>query len=284
MMSMRKNNFKSSNIYSLVFLFFAALLCNSQLFAMDVIGPPTASNEQGRFDFGIEYSYTKMDLDLENGSYIDFLNGAFYDWGDALDVTLKDLKVNRTYAKFGYGIADNAEVFFRLGGMNAKFGDSLWEDSEEFDSDVELAAGAGIKLTFYEEDNVKLGGLFQFSAASFDGRLESPNWLISDFVEVDMVEAQIALGASCKCNENLTIYGGPFLHFVGGDISDNTSQVSTTPAGLLASEFNWDIKQSSVFGGFIGAQISFAEQYNINIEYQQTADASALGMGLIFKF
>lgn len=283
-MRMRKGNIKFRTTRSLLAVLLAACICNSRAFSMDVMGPPTAENEQGWFDVGIEYSYTQMDLDLHNGTYIDYLDGAFYDWGDALDITLKDLKINRTYARIGYGIADNAEIFLRLGGLNAKFGDSIWEDSEEFDSDVEFAAGAGVKLTFYEENNLKLGGLFQFSTASFDGQLESPNWLTSDFVEVDMAEAQIALGASGKINENLMIYGGPFLHIVGGEIRDNASDLSTDPAGVFTSEFNWDIKQRSVFGGFFGAQISFAEQYKINLEYQQTADASAFGMGLIFKF
>ncbi|MBN2591242.1 MAG: hypothetical protein JXA96_15365 [Sedimentisphaerales bacterium] len=281
---MRKDNIKCRKLYSLLFVFFVACICNSQVFAMDIMGPPTAEHEQGWFDIGIEYSHTKMDIDLYNGYYTDFLDGALYDWGDAQEITFKDLKINRTYVRFGYGITDNAEVFLRLGGLNAKFGDTIWEDSEKFSSSAELAAGAGVKLTFYDEGNLKLGGLFQFSTASFDGQLESPNWLTSDFVEVEMTEVQIALGASCKCNENLTIYGGPFLHFINGDISDNMSVLSTSPAGLLTSEFEWDIEQSSVFGGCIGAQISFSEQSSFNIEYQQTADASTFGMGLVFKF
>ena len=99
-----------------------------------------------------------------------------------------------------------------------------------------------------------------------------------------MTEAQIALGASCKCNENLTIYGGPFLHFVSGDISDNMSELSTSPAGLLTSKFDWDIEQRSVFGGCFGAQINFSEQSSLNLEFQQTSDASTFGMGLLFRF
>lgn len=285
-MRMRKDTINCRKHYSIAFILLAVCLFNSKAFSLDVMGPPVGGHEQGWFDVGIEYSNTKMDLDLYNGYYTDYLNGALFDWGDALDITMKDLKVDRTYARFGYGIADNAEVFLRLGGLKSRFGDTIWEDSEEFDSGAELAAGAGIKMTFYEEENLKLGGLFQFGTASFDGQLESPNWLTSDFVEVDMTEVQLALGASCKCNENLTIYGGPFLHFVNGSISDKMSELSDDPnyPGIFTSEFDWDIQEKSSFGGYIGAQINFNEQTLFNIEYQQTADARAFGMSLIFRF
>ena len=283
-MRTRKGDFKFRNFYLLLIMFFAVCICNSQVYSMDVMGPAPAEQEAGGFNFGIEYSYTEMDLDLKDGYYTDLLDGVLYDWGDAQDITMKDLQINRTYARFGYGITDDAEVYIRLGGMSARFEDTIWQDSEEFSSDVEFAAGAGVKLTFYNQDNVKLGGLFQFSISNFDGQLESPNWLTSDFVEIDMTEAQIALGASCKCNENLTIYGGPFLHFVSGDISDNMSELSTSPAGLLTSKFDWDIEQRSVFGGCFGAQINFSEQSSLNLEFQQTSDASTFGMGLLFRF
>ena len=269
-----------------LFLFALVTVCifNIPAYSLDPIGPVGSELELNQFDFGIEYSHTKMDLDLYNGLYTDYFNGSWYDSGEALDITLKDLKINRTYARFGYGFMDNAEVFLRLGGLTAKFGDSIWEDSEEFDSGTELAAGAGLKITFFKEDNLKLGGLFQFSTASFDGQLKAPHWESSDFVDIDMTEVQLALGASCKCNDQLTIYGGPFLHFVNGDISDNMTASSSTDPGIFNSEFTWDIEERSSFGGYIGAQLNLSEQSAFNIEYQQTADAQAFGMSLIFKF
>ena len=279
---MRKENIKC--VSKILFVVLTICICNYQVYALDVMGPPAAELEEGRVDFGIDYSYTDMDVDLHNGSYTDYFNGALYDWGDALDVKLKDININKAYARFGYGLTDSAEIFIRLGGMNTKFEDAIWEDSEDFDSDVELAAGAGVKMTIYEEDNFKLGGLFQFSSATIDGQLESPNWLTSDYVEMNMTEVQVALGASCRCNENLTVYGGPFLHFVSGNIKDNMNQYSSDPAGQFTSEFEWDVEQRSVLGGYIGAQINVSEQCFLNFEYQQTSDASAFGMGMIFNF
>ncbi|MBN1973120.1 MAG: hypothetical protein JW787_05740 [Sedimentisphaerales bacterium] len=283
-MKTKSSKRRGEKLLSLMLVLVTACLWNSEAFSMDLMGPPTASLEQGWFNAGIEYTNTKMDLELYNGVYSEYLDGIFDNWGEALDITLKDLKINRTYARVGYGITDNAEVFLRLGGMNAKFGDAIWEDSEKFSSGAEFAAGAGVKLTFYEEDNLKLGGLFQFNGASFDGQLEASHWASSDFVEVDIGEVQLAVGASCECNEHLTIYGGPFLHFVGGQIDDQYSEVDSGTGGLLTSKYSWDIEEDSVFGGYFGAQMNFNENCSFNLEYQQTSDARAFGIGLIFKF
>ena len=269
-------------LLTLLFVLGITGILNSRAFSLDVMGPPASELEFGMFRAGVDYTSSKMDLDLENGFYSYYLDGYLDDWGDAIDITLKDLKINRTYATFGYGMYDNVEVFARLGGFNARFGDSIWENSEKFDSGPELAGGAGVKFTFYQEDNFKLGGLFQFNSASFDGQLKSPYWLASDFVKINMTEVQLALGASCRFNEHLTVYGGPFLHSVGGDIRDDAAEPNNP--GFLTSTFGWDIKQKSSLGGYLGAQLDFAENCSFNFEYQQTADARAFGMSLLFKF
>jgi hypothetical protein len=283
---MRKsdNKKKKVELLSAIIVFAVIVFWNSQAFSLDIMGPPAAGLQYGMFKAGVEYTNSKMDLELYDGTYTDYLDGELYDWGEALDVTLKDLKINRSYATFGYGIYDNVEVFVRLGGLNARFGDSIWEDSEKFDSGPELAGGAGVKLTFYQEGNIKLGGLFQFNTTEFDGQLKASHWAAADFVKVNLTEVQIALGASCRCNENLTIYGGPFLHFVGGQLKDEYSEVDPDTGGLFNSKFKWHIKQDSALGGYIGAQINFAENYSFNLEYQKTSDASAFGMSLLFKF
>ncbi len=275
---------KSVKYFTLAAVFITAGFWSSEAFSLDVMGPPAAGTENGMFEAGIEYTNSKMDLEFHNGLYSEYIDGVFDNWGEALDITLRDLKINRTYAKFGYGFYNNAEVFLRLGGFNAKFGDSIWEDSEQFDSGPELAAGGGIKLTFFRNGKMKLGGLFQLNTSHFDGRLEASHWAAADSVEINLTEAQLAAGASYACNEHLTIYGGPFLHFINGDISDEFSQVDSGTGGLLTSKYTWDIKQESALGGYIGAQMSFNENCSFNLEYQQTADASAFGIGLLLKF
>ena len=105
---------RKNGLFVLSFIIF--LLCGSAGFALDPMGPPVADMEQGQFKIGADFSHSNMDVELNNGIWNEYLDGVFFDWGDALDLTLKDFEVNRGYANLGYGIADNCEAFFRLGG------------------------------------------------------------------------------------------------------------------------------------------------------------------------
>jgi len=265
------------------------LLLNSSAYCLDVMGPPVAELEFGQVRAGLDFTSSKMDLEMTNGLYDDYIDGIWIESGEALDVKLKDFKINRTYVNVGYGLGEGLEAFLRIGGANAKFDDSIWLNDEEFTSGAEFSAGGGIKFTFYREGDLKLGGLFQANMSSFDGELSSINWPSSDFVEVSTAEMQFALGASGTVNENISIYGGPYLHFVSGDLEDNISELYVNPSdstdyGLLTSEFTWDIEEESILGGYLGVQMNFAENCSFNIEYQHTANAGALGMSLIGKF
>ena len=271
----------------ILFLCFALVtvgLYASEVFALDPMGPPTAGLKQGQLKIGIDYSYSTTDLELSEGQWIEYLDGLFYDSGEAVSFTLKDFKVNKGYANLGYGIADNCEAFLRLGGADAEFGDSLWEDNEKFDSDADLAIGGGIKATFFEEYNLKLGGLFQANWAEFDGKLIAPHWAAPDLVGIDMTEVQIAVGATYICTDLLSIYGGPFLHFVQGDLEDIYSEVDVGGVSLLTSEYMWDINEESIFGGYMGVSLELVEECSFNIEIQHTGKAAAFGTSLIWRF
>lgn len=265
-----------------VVVFMVISLSSSVTFALDMMGPPTAGLEQGQFKAGVDYSDSTMDLKLIDGMWTEWLNGGFYDAGEAESFTLKNFEMNKVYANLGYGIVDNWDVFLLLGGANAKFGNSIWKDGEKFDSDADFSIGFGTRATFYEENNLKLGGLFQLSWADFDGKLKAKHWTTADSVDMELTEIQIAIGPTYKLVDNVSIYGGPFFHFVNGNLDDKFSEIYEE--GLLTSRYSWDIKESSVFGGYIGSQIDVAENTSLSIEYQHTAAADALGMSLIWRF
>ena len=265
------------------FLFALVLMIGSSAaFALDPMGPPMAGLRQGQFKEGFEYSYGTMDFELKTGEWVEYLDGAFFDFGEADSLTLKDFKTKKAYFNLGYGITDNLDAFLRLGVASSEFGDSIWEDAETFESGTEFAVGCGIKATFYEEDNLKLGGLFQANWAEYDGRLSAAHWAAADLVEISITEIQVAVGPTYKLADNISIYGGPFLHFVVGDLDDEFNEV--TGGGLLTSKYSWDVDESSNYGGYIGAQVDIAENFSCNIEYQQTESADALSAGLIWRF
>ncbi len=274
---------RTAKTWLLGFVFMIVGLGGSVAPALDPMGPPASGLKRGQFKIGLDSSYSEMDLELRNGVWAESIDGVFFDSGDATNFTLKDFEISRDYANFGYGLIDQLEVFLRLGGTNGNFGDSLWEDGEEFDSSSDLAVGGGIKATFLKVGGFKLGGLFQASWAAFDGQLYAPHWAAADFVEIDIAEVQIAVGPSYTWADRISIYGGPFFHFVGGDLYDTFSEVDTG-GGLLTSEYVWQIDEDSVFGAYFGFQLYLIGGCSFNVEYQHTAAADALGASLMWRF
>ena len=264
----------------------SVVVCSSAptALALDPMGPPTAGLQEGQFKAGVDFSYSKMDLELTAGTYVEYLDGVLSASGEATSFPLKDFKASKAYANLGYGFADNCEGFLRVGGTKSKFGDSIWLDSEEFDSGNDLAVGGGIKATFFEEEGLQLGVLLQGSWAEHQGLLDSPNWTGPDFVDIDMVEVQLAAGASYTWEGIFSIYGGPFLHFVSGDLEDTVGASVTGLGELLNSKYDWEIDEDSVFGGYIGAQLEVAEGCSFNVEYLKTAAADAFGASILWRF
>jgi hypothetical protein len=273
-----------SKIVNFTFVLVAFGLGSSACFALDLMGPPASGVKQGQFHIGADYSYSQMDLELDAGRWVEYLDGVFNDAGDAVPFTLKDFRTARLYASFGYGIADNWDVFVRLGGTDAQFGDSIWQDQERFDSGAQMAIGGGVKATFYEEGNLRLGALLQASWAEFDGELLAPHWAAADSVEMDITEIQIAVGATCRLTDQVSIYGGPFFHFVDGDLDDVYSEIDEATGGLLTSHYSWSVQEDSILGAYIGAQVDLADNCSVNIECQLTSAAEAICLGLLWRF
>jgi len=234
---------KAGNTRNIWLLGFVVVVGGSAAFALDPLGPPTAGLRKGQFKESVEYSYGTMDFKLNEGKWIEHLDGVFFDSGKATSLTLKDFKTNKAYFNLGYGITDDLDAFLRLGATTATFGDSIWEDTEKFDNHADFTVGCGIK---------------------------------------GIMEIQVAVGPTYKLADRISIYGGPFLHFIVGDLDDEFSEASG--GGLLTSIYSWDVDESSMFGGYIGAQVEIAENSSFGIEYQHTAAADALVVRLLWRF
>jgi len=263
-------------------LSFMIMMNCSTVFALDPMGSPATDLRQGQLEGGIEYSHSTMDIKLHHGTWIEFFNGLYNDSGDATSFTLKDFEMNKVYFNLGYGFTDNLEAFFRIGAATSTFGDSIWEDSEKFDSDVDLTIGTGIKATFYDDGRLKVGGMFQSSWGKFDGKLDASHWPSADYVEINMTELQIAVGPTYKLTDSVSIYGGPFWHCVSGYLDDEATE--EIGGDIYDTLFSWDIDDSSTFGAYIGTKIDFNENTSFNIEFQHTAEADAVVAGFRWRF
>jgi long-subunit fatty acid transport protein len=288
-MSRRRNSVRANNTRRICYLSFAiAIVCIGvpAAFALSPMGPPTAGLKQEDFKIGVDYSHSKMDLEFNEGTYVKYLDGWFDEAGDASDLKLKDIKINKTYLNIGYGVTNDLEIFFRLGGTNARFsGSTFWPSGEEFDSNTDFAVGGGIKATFFKEGKLKIGGLIQADWSELDGAIRPKEWPVADdTVKFDLTQVQIAAGPSYDLTDRFSIYCGPFLHFVRGNWEDVYNEIDPDTGGLLTSKYSWTVKEDSCFGAYIGTQMELTENSTLLIEYQRTSAADAFGASVAARF
>ena len=264
------------------FVCILVLLSGSATFAMDPLGPSITNLEPGQLQLGIEYCSSSMDFKLDNGQWLEKSLGELQS-GAAVSLVLNDFEQNNSYVNLGYCVDYNWEIFLRLNRTKAEFGDSLLKQAEQFESDSKPAFGGGIKATLFEKNYLRIGGLVQANMASYSGQLNSPLFETPHFIETDITEIQIAIGADYMLMDNIWIYGGPIMYFVSGEHSDTYIEEATT-GGLLLSEYTWDIEQDSTYGGYIGSQVEIGKNCYFNVEYQFTGGANAFGAGILLGF
>ncbi len=243
-------------------------LCSTVALALDPMGPPTSGLKKGQWSAGVEYSYSKMDI-RRRGGYEGDLRGKY---------AVAEVEAHKVYANIGYGLSDNVVGFVRIGAGQADFDRGtadttsiLWHG----DGDTELIWGAGVKATLTENEKVAWGLLAQYGWGKYGGtekRSGKPN---RDY-DNQMDELQIAIGPTFKLTDAISIYGGPFLHYIRGEMEEDADT-----AGEYAIK---SIDEKNEFGGYVGSLIKVAENTNLNVEFQSTGDAWALAGGVTFLF
>jgi hypothetical protein len=256
-------------------------LISSTAYALDPMGPPAAELLKGEYKIGLDLSISSQDLDMEQGTWTLMTNGTPSGSGTVNLGTLNDFETYRAYTSFGLNVTRNWEAFLRLGGTRAELGDEFWSDGEEFESLTELTFGGGLRATFYEEIAWKIGGLVQATWNEYDGKVDASHWPGPHFLEIKMFEVQAALGATYLFSDRFSVYAGPFLHMIYGDMDYVYSEAD---GGYLNTwYFNWDIENAINYGGYLGAHIQVDRNCTFNIEYQQTGNANAIGASLMWR-
>jgi opacity protein-like surface antigen len=275
-------------------LFAAALmiiaLSNSTVLALVPMGPPKALLGQDRWDIGIEYSH--QSLDLEATGNITETDIPFDPVTRRVKYKINDLKSNIVMARAGYGINDSWDAFVRLGLADAKddieqtYPDAAPTDTfTGYDGSFGLAWGFGTRATFWQDEEVSWGGLFQMTWLNpGDGSIKlSGDPQFSGKADIDnMWEVQIAVGPTWRLEDNLRIYGGPFLHFVNGDLDISGSTVDMGDEILYKSSS--DIEEKSQFGGYVGAHLDVDQNTSCCLEFQITSDAWGIGIGAARRY
>jgi hypothetical protein len=249
---------------SLLFVVLIALALTGSALALAPMGPPTAGLKTGQFRAGADYSYSNMDFKI--------------DWGDGFN-TAKDIKTNMIFANIGYGLTDDWEGFVRLGAANAKT--EYYEGDGGHTGDYKFAWGLGTKYTFLKQENLNWGVLFQIgwlkSEYKDSGTVNTTTW--DEPYTLDVYDIEIALGPTWKVAEGLSIYGGPFFNIVRGNIDDD---YSNSVGG--SDSWSYDVKEKSIFGGYVGTQWDFMQNASVFGEFQFTGAGWTFGTGVGWKF
>ena len=261
---------------------------SSVALALPPMGPPRATAGQGQWTIGAEYGRGEMDLET-SGDVRNVIFGTAFERSTEFDI--EGLESNMFFANLSYGIHDNWDVFVRLGAADGE--GVIDEDPPSgtgttytgMDGSLGFAWGIGTKATFWQDGDVTWGGLFQATWSDPDGSdvdLKGDPAFSGD-ADLDFWEVQIAAGPTVEFDD-FRVYGGPFLHFVGGDLDisgQTVDQPGSIPITMTASQ---DVEEKSILGGYVGAQWLMAENTTCNVEFQVTGDAWAIGVGAIWTF
>lgn len=239
------------------------LIFAGQAWALTYIGSPTSNAKQGELLLGFDYSDSELDVEWR---------------GYGLKGIIKNVESDLYLGKVGLGLLDGFELFGRFGLNRMDYTLRQMEYTEDiedgfcFNSGNEFTWGVGTKATLGRKDNLSWGALFQIMDFTGHDKTYFDGYLID--TEIDAYEIQLAIGPSYE-RGNLCLYGGPFLHVIGGDV-DMKSESTT-----LSS---FDIEQGSEVGGYVGLGWQFEENSSLNVEYQLTGDAQIIGISLLNRF
>lgn len=249
------------------------LMC-TQVLAFDLMGPTTSRlKDSGKTSIAAEYFWSTMEIDAEGISSLGLISD-----------TINEFEMNKITTKLALGMGRGSEIFFRVGvAYVAPDKNDDWGGIPDSirSSDEVLVLGGGAKWTLYDGGNFRWGLLTQMSWAEydFDGRSFSVGaHSLAVSSEFEIVEVQIATGPTLQINEDMTIFGGPFLYFLNGD-ADFKGTIDGSPATVSA-----DINQESLLGGYIGTEFKLGQKAVFSVEIQTTSGSYGVGGQLVWKF
>jgi opacity protein-like surface antigen len=284
-------------------------LLSSAVMALDPMGPPTAGLTQGQWSAGLDYAFSETDLDFD-GKFDMYIGGSSIYPGSFSDkLTFEAVEMHKGYLNIGYGIRDNWEVFFRLGGARAEaqkptrdiykefYEDStymgdIWigETGPCHDFDTGYAIGFGTKVTIYEDRKLRVGALGQASYTEMDirvkyeGLVENDNayvgtidgiWSVPSEGELELWEIQLAIGAAYDLSERFTVYGGPFFHWMEGDYDFKGKGYFMEPY-IVVDELFYDYYPLQVCGSYdVEADSEFGGYLGAQIDVTENVACNA---------
>jgi len=297
-----------------------------------IMGPPTATLNQGQLEVGFDYSRFDMEnlsgtqsqsnagLILAEDVYIDTLStweitkkkigkwsipwlelGETDIYGDRIerygDSTVgkfngKGFSTSLSFARIGYGLTDDIELFARHGTAELELGG-------EFEPASSYAVGVGTKINLYKHEKLTVGVVGQWHLYSWeeslDGQpLQDECWdtlaTTGGTWNADYSEWKFAVGPALELTDWCTVYGGPYYSVIAGTLESETNyygEYSPDSGGKVTLEGSEKSKtkfEKEEFGAAAGLQFVLSTQLRINLEGQVTSDTNLLGASASYRF
>jgi hypothetical protein len=241
----------------------------SAAMAVAPMGPPVATLGEGQAAFGLGYAYSNADVEVSGP--LTGLTG---------DAELDNFTNNMYYGCIAYGISDEWNVCVAAGAADAAF--DADGSGKDFDGDTDFGFAVQATRTLYDNgSDTKWGTLFQYSRGESSDTIQSAGQSFGHDaiplgsgnydLDLDWYEVQLALGPAVQVNPDLCIYGGPFLHFLEGDLSVKN-----------ATQDEYELQQLWELGGYIGAVINIGANASVGLEFLYTGDGWGAGVGAMF--
>ncbi len=265
------------------------------------MGPPIAYLEEGQWSLGGEFAHEQMDLQ-GSGMFQSVYVVAPPETFDFVETQrIRDLEMNMFFGTLAYGVCDNWNLFVRIGAADAQDDISATSDIidlgipgeyslGQIDSSYGLAWGIGSRATFCRSGPWSFGGLVQvtwFEPGDSDIEYADPivppgnEAVQAGEASIDYWQAQISLAVAYQV-DTLQLWAGPFLQFIEGDLERSGSILFDGVDFGDTFDASGDIREESQVGGHVGANWSFAEQWNLWVEGQVTGDSWLVGVGAAF--
>ena len=251
-------------------------IVSTSAFGVGFMGPPTAELDQGQWNVGFNYTYMSTDLD---DTKIKSSEGSI----DKLEIN--DNNVQRYYGTIGYGTSDVWEAYVQLGIADVKLEERDAEDPTDewsglnFDND--FAWGWGTRYTFHEQNNCRWGVSLQMNWLDTSGDDEETNEETQ--IDYETYDLLIAVGPTVDMG-GWKLYGGPFYYMLDGDLDGKLTEYDPGADETYVSKFSGDLEEDSNIGGFVGAQFTMMENYNMTTEFSFTGAGWAAGVGVYMAF
>jgi len=267
--------------------------------ALDFMGPPAAQLNKGKWSIGAEY--TSGEMVFKAKGLANLYRPPSWDWPSIRATHVHWMRIDgfdtrKTYATVGYGLTDSWDVITSLGTVKSNWShirqtvQGGWRYRDEHEESHDLGLSLGLRKTLYTKGKLRLGALAKYSRLEMDDawfhlytRAPITPRTLAISAELVLDEVQVAAGGTYDLNKNLSIYGGPFFHWLDGKLRNPYIPLSPSWLGTYTAYGPYNLRRQQEFGAYIGGQMRPRKNMSFNIEYQHVGSADCVGMSLLWR-